>query len=145
MTHGVHHLASISYDEIWALALAINNSLPMLKSKNLSINSYTIREHETTSIIAEELAKVSFQGASGHIKITNRHVPYKVKISQVNGLQLQKIGSYTPIIESDKVTYKLSLSIDSRSFPDDVPRVDYKLTSSFIATLFYVAAASSQH
>ena len=45
--------ASVSYDELWALAMAINNSLPILKSKNLSIDSYTIGDHETTSVIAE--------------------------------------------------------------------------------------------
>ena len=73
--------ASVSHDEMWALALAINNSLPILKSKNLSIDSYKIGEHETTSVIAEELAKLNFQGASGHVKFTNRHVPHEIKIS----------------------------------------------------------------
>ena len=131
--------ASVSHDEIWALALAINNSLQILKSKNLSIDSYTIGEHETTSVIAEELGKVSFQGASENVKFTNRHVPHKLKISQVNGSLLEEIGSYTPIIKSDKVTYKLSLSIDSRSVPDDVPVIVYILTSSFEAIIFYVA------
>ena len=135
--------ASVSHDEMWALTLAINNSLPILKSKNLSIDSYKIGEHETTSVIAEELGKVSFQGASEYVKFTNRHVPHKVKISQVNGTTLQEIGSYTPIIELDKVTYKLLLSIDSRSVPDDVPVVVYILTSSFEATVFYVTAGLS--
>ena len=94
------HWASVSHDEMWALPLAINNSFPILKSKNLSIDSYTIEEHETTSIIAGELAKVSFQGASQYIKFTNRHVPHQVKISQVNGTILQVIGSYSPITSS---------------------------------------------
>ena len=132
--------ASVSHDEMWALALAINNSLPILKSKNLSIDSYTIGEHKTTSVIAEELAKLSFQGASQYIKFTNRHVPHRVKISQVNGTKLQVIGSYTPIIESDKVMYKLSLSIDNRSVPNDVPVVEYIRTSFLEAIVFYVAA-----
>ena len=132
--------ASVSHDEIWALALAINNSLPKLKNKNLSIDSYIIGEHETTSVIAGELAKVSFQGASQYIKFTNRHVPHEVKIKQVNGSKLQEIGSYTPLIESDNVKYKLFLSIDSRSVPDDVPVVVYIHTSSFEAIVFYVAA-----
>ena len=135
----VHH-ASVSYDEIWALALAINNSLPILKSKNLSIDSYTIGEHETTSIIADELAKVSFQGASQYIKFTNRHVPHKVKIKQAIGTKLQKIGTYLPIIKPDNVTYRLYLTIDTRSVPDDVPVVVYILTSSFVAIVLYVAA-----
>ena len=132
--------ASVSHDETWAIALAINNSLPILKSKNLSIDSYAIGEHETTSVIVEELAKVSFQGASGHVKFINRHVPHKVKIRQVNGTVLQEIGRYMPLVKSDKVTYKLYLSIDSRSVPDDVPVVVYKLTSSLEAIVFYVAA-----
>ena len=56
--------ASVSHNEMWAIALAINNSLLILKKKNLSIDNYAIGKHETTSVIAEELAKVSFQGAS---------------------------------------------------------------------------------
>ena len=36
--------ASVSHDEMWALALAINNSLPILKSKKLSVDSYKIGE-----------------------------------------------------------------------------------------------------
>ena len=137
--------ASVSHDEMWALALAINNSLPILKSKNLSIDSYKIGKHETTSVIAEELAKLNFQGASGHVKFTNRHVPRELKIKQVNRSLLQKIGSYSPCIKPDNVTYKLYLSIDSRSIPDDVPVVDYihVLTSSFEAIVFYVAAGLS--
>ena len=50
------------------------------------------------------------------------------------------MGSYTPIIESDKVTYKLSQSIDSRSVPDDVSVVVYILASSLETIVFYVAA-----
>ena len=83
---------------------------------------------------------MSFQGASQYIKFTNRHVPHQVKISQVNGTILQVIGSYSPIIKPDKVTYKLSLLIDSKSVPDDVPVVVYIRTSSFEAVVFYVAA-----
>ena len=140
--HGLIGHASVSHDETWAIALAINNSLQILKSKNLSIDSYTIGEHETTSVIAEELARLNFQGASGHIKFTNRHVPHEVKIRQVNRTVLQEIGSYTPIVESDNVTYKLYLSIDSRSVPDDVPVVAYSyvVTSPIEVIVFYVAA-----
>ena len=132
--------ASVSHNEMWALALAINNSLPILKSKNLSIDSYKIGEHETTSVTAEELGKLNFQGASGYVKFTNRHVPRELKISQVNRSLLQKIGCNSPGIKPDNATYKLYLSIDSRRVPDDVPVVDYILTSSFEAIVFYVAA-----
>ena len=38
------------------------------------------------------------------------------------------------------MTYKLSLSIDSRSVPDDVPVIDHILTPPFEAIVFYVAA-----
>ena len=85
--------ASVSHDEIWALAMAINNSFPILKSKNLSIDGYTIGDHETTSVIAEELGKVSFQGASEYVKFANRHVPHKLKIKQANRtIYYRKLG-----------------------------------------------------
>ena len=34
--------ASYWYHQVWAIALAVNNSLPVLKNRNLSINNYTI-------------------------------------------------------------------------------------------------------
>ena len=61
--------ASYLYDQLWAFALAVNNSLPVLKSRNLSISNYTIGQKTITTIIENELANMSFQGAGGLVQI----------------------------------------------------------------------------
>ena len=84
------------YDQVWAIALAINNSLPVLESRNLSIDEYTIGQHEITDIIEQEMAKLSFQGAGGWVEFNKyRSVSTPVEVFQVldNGTQ-KRVGLY---------------------------------------------------
>ena len=55
------------YDGVWSLALALNNSIPRLNEIGLDLVDYTYGHREATEIIREEVLKVRFQGASGHI------------------------------------------------------------------------------
>ena len=60
---------SYYYDQVWALALALNKSLPVLrKGKNLSIDNYTIGQPEITDVIEEQMASLSFKGAGGLVE-----------------------------------------------------------------------------
>ena len=59
---------SYYYDQVWALALALNKSLPVLRNKNLSIDNYTIGQPEITDVIEEQMANLSFKGAGGLVK-----------------------------------------------------------------------------
>ena len=52
------------YDQVWAIALAINNSLPELNNRNLSIDNYTIGQPLVTAVIEEQMKNLRFQGAS---------------------------------------------------------------------------------
>ena len=55
------------YDAVWALALALNNSLQALELSNLSIAGYHYGQPNVTSIIKDTLLNLSFHGLSGLI------------------------------------------------------------------------------
>ena len=59
--------ASNFYDATWALALAINKSLPELRERNLKLEDYTIGRSEITKIVVNKLldqSEINFRGVS---------------------------------------------------------------------------------
>ena len=89
----------VLHDQLWTLALAINKSLPELKIRNLSIDNYNIGQNEITRVIEQQLANLSFQGASGWIEFNQyRSVSSPVEISWVfrNGSG-KIVGVYNPL------------------------------------------------
>ena len=121
--------SSILYDQVWALALAINGSLPELKNRNLS--NYGIGQRQITGVIEKHLAELDFQGASGRIMFNNkRGMQATVAIYQINGSREVLIGSFAPFINSERVVfYNLSLSIGSNDVPGDELTVVYTTLS----------------
>ena len=134
--------SNLLYDQVWALALALNNSVTILKSRDLSIENYTIGQPEITHIIEKELAKVTFQGASGKIMFNEkREVQAIVDIYQVNGSKEVLVGSFVPHATSNnEVTYNLTLIIDENDVPDDEPEVVYVLLPVPAAAVLFSAA-----
>ena len=63
--------ANPTYDAVWSLALALNNSIPKLSDINISLSEYSYGMQEATDIIRDEVVKLSFQGASGYISFNN--------------------------------------------------------------------------
>ena len=63
--------ANPTYDAVWSLALALNNSIPKLSDSNISLSEYSYGMQEATDIIRDEVVKLSFQGASGYISFNN--------------------------------------------------------------------------
>ena len=121
--------SSILYDQVWALALAINGSLPELKNRNLS--NYGIGQRQITGVIKKHLAELDFQGASGRIMFNNkRGMQATVDIYQINGSNEVLIGSFAPFVTSERVvSYNLSLSIGSNDVPGDELTVVYTTLS----------------
>ena len=110
------------YDQIWALALALNKSLPLMKSQNLSIDNYTIGQDKITTVIEDQLANLSFQGAGGWIQFnqhrsttSQRTVHSLVEIMWIldNGRQ-QHVGLYNPLDPSN-----FHVRINASSLPND--------------------------
>ena len=77
------------YDEIWAFALALNESLPYLETLNLSLTEYHFGNKNTTQTIESYLATLSFKGAVGQISFDAQHeAQTPVNIYQIrNGME----------------------------------------------------------
>ena len=112
---------SIYYDQTWAMALAVNRSIPELMSRNLSISNYTIGQHDITEVIEKQIKAASFQGAGRWVEFNQ----YQSGSSPVEILQMEKngearfVGRYDVLNDSD-----FSVNISTNEIPNDtVPRV----------------------
>ena len=66
---GFHH---VYYDAAWALALALNNSVPRLDEMGLDLSDYSYRSanHSIfTEVLKDELFALDFEGVSGRIRL----------------------------------------------------------------------------
>ena len=123
------------YDEIWALALALNSSLPDLESRNLSLKNYQYNMSEITDIIEIHLKNVSFSGAVGEIKFdTNSESLLPVEIYQIRNEYSVLIGKYQNDV--------LSLwNISEVTFPGDDFDIRYDLISKPLAIVLAVESS----
>ena len=134
--------SSLLYDQVWAFALAMNNSLPVLAKRNLSIDNYTIGQSQITTIVEEQMSQLKFQGASGFIEFDKKHgVLASVGIYRVNHTDHFLVGTFVPHMNSTKqVSYNLSLTIGADDVPDDDPPVRFILIPLPVAAVLYSAA-----
>ena len=56
------------FDTIWAMALALNNSILELRSKNLELAEFEYGQKEVTKVLRKHLLEHSFEGVSGTIE-----------------------------------------------------------------------------
>ena len=99
--------ANSLYDQVWAFALAINNSLQTIRSQNLSLEDYGIRKRipDVPNILRNELKQVTFQGASGLIDFSeNQESPTYVNILQIQKGKPKLIGVYDPYTHNVTLT-----------------------------------------
>ena len=130
------------YDEIWALAVAINGSLAFLKERNLSIDNYTIGQNDITAVIEEQMANLSFQGAGGWVEFNEyRAVSTPVEVYWLDhGKQelvgkLERVGIYNPLNPSD-----FHVHINASKLPNDTlyRRYEFLLIPRPVAILMYI-------
>ena len=129
------------YDQVWAIALAVNNSLPELKKRNLSIDDYTIGQPEITAVIEDRLNQSRFQGASGWIDFNQyRAVSTPIEVFWIlDNDTYKQVGIYDPLHPLD-----FHVNLNSTDLPSDtVPRV-YKriLISRPIAIVLFILIGS---
>lgn len=60
------------FDATWALALSLNNSIPRLSERQLSLLNYTYGMPEITNIVREELLNLSFEGMRGRVEFSEK-------------------------------------------------------------------------
>lgn len=106
--------ANSFYDQVWTFALAVNQSLPTIKSQNLSLTDYTVRNRQQiSSIFKQELENLAFQGASGWIQFDMNHeIPSFIDIFQIQNSTANRIAIYDPFMMNITPT---------KNFPDYIP------------------------
>lgn len=118
--------ANSLYDQVWAFALTINNSLTSIVSQNLSFSDYRVGRVSTkalSSILKVELNKLSFQGASGMIEFNeNREVPTSIDIFQIQNGNPKLVGTYDPF--KDNITFTVNIP---KNIPSDTFEIIHKL------------------
>ena len=122
------------YDEVWALALAINASLPELQRQSLYLQDYQYNRSEITEIIENHLSEVQFEGAVSRVQFTSlREAVTPVSMCHVRNGTAVRIGDY------DETTDLLILyNISKGSFPSDDFITVYDIVLKEVAILFYV-------
>ena len=113
----------------------MNKSLPILKNKSFSIDNYEIGLHNNiTTIIEEQMANLSFQGAGGWINFNRyRSVSTPIDIIWVldkNGTQ-EYVGVYDPLASG------ISLELNISSLPKDSLDKEFAIIPFHIAILMY--------
>ena len=107
--------AGYLYDQLWALGLAINNTLPVLQSHNISID--TIGQHQLTAMIEDQLTKLSYQGASGWVEFNQYRsvsTPINVFWTLDNGTE-RRVGVYNPL---DPSNFHVDIDLSFGNRPD---------------------------
>ena len=133
--------ASHLYDQVWAFALALNNSLSELKNRNLSIDNYTIGQAKITEVIEGHMANLSFQGAGDFIKFDRYHgVSTPIEVFWVSDSLTEKwVGSYNPLHSS-----VFFVDINTSDLPEDsLPKVFKLILIPLpVAILLYILAVA---
>ena len=131
--------ATVLYDQLWSLSLAINRSLPELERINMSITHYTTHQQQVTHIIENHLSNLSFQGASGHIQFDSKRgvsTPLELFVSSESG-QVRRVGVYDP-----RNTTDFHIDINSSDLPRDRLPIQYIVLPLSLTVVAYVLSCA---
>ena len=123
--------ATVAYDSMWALGLALDRAEKSLNSKHLTLlnSSDTV-----SSTILKELQDVVFNGASGFIRFDKEHKrEMAIQVQQVQHGCLVAIGSYSPSRNTAHLG-KLILNESALLWSIDNPPLDDFTTETVIAS-----------
>ena len=142
--HTEHH--SGYFDATWALALSLNNSLPRLEKRGLSLSNYTYQMPEITRVIKEELLSLSFEGMRGRVEFsggTNDCINSTIiDVYQVLNLNTSapdyyyRVGEYNPLLQSSPLRfYRDDVLLTQANFD-----LNYVMPNYFIGIFVVVTA-----
>ena len=127
--------ANYMYNQVWALALALNKSLPDLQSRGYRLQDYQYNNSEITAIIEGHLEDVSFPGTLGTVAFDKyREVPTEVGIYQIRSNQEVEIAA----ILNGTLTL---LNISEEDVPGDNFERRYDLIGLGLVVIIYIQAA----
>ena len=123
------------YNQVWALAIALNQSLPDLQSRGYRLQDYQYNNSEITAIIEGHLEDVSFAGTLGTVAFDkHREVPTEVGIFQIRNDQEFEIAT----ILNGTLTL---LNISEEDIPSDNFERHYDLIGLGLVVIIYIQAA----
>ena len=97
--------ATVGYDSMWTLGLALHNAERRLLQYNSSLTAFSLGSYNISETITEELSKIYFMGASGEVSFNDvRERRLGITFSQIqeNGL-LKIVGLYHPSHNSSDI------------------------------------------
>ena len=112
-----HH--SGYFDATWALALSLNNSLPRLEKRGLSLSNYTYQMPEITRVIKEELLSLSFEGMRGRVEFSREThdcvnstiidmyqvMNLNTQVMNLNTSAPDLVGEYNPLLQGSPLRF----------------------------------------
>jgi gamma-aminobutyric acid type B receptor len=125
--------ANAMYDEVWALSLALNASLPDLDRLNLSLKHYQYNMSKITDVIEGHLQNVHFTGVVNDIAFDSyRESLAPVLVHQVRNSSEILIGKYSHEL--------ILLNNSNIKFVRDTFDIQYNLIPLPLAIIFYTSA-----
>ena len=134
--------ANVLYDQVWAFALAINKSIPLIHSQNLSLRDYNVHRRNMppssnmpsiSDILKDELRSISFQGATGRVHFgENQENVASIDIFQVINGTPELIGVYDQFPQSITFTGNAPQNRNI-AIPNDTFETDYELLPLWLA------------
>ena len=136
-----HH--SGYFDATWALALSLNNSLPRLKRKGLSLSNYAYQMPEVTRVIKEELLSLSFEGMRGRIEFsretndcTNSTIIDLFQVFNTSERNYMLVGEYNPSLQGSPLRFFKTDLLLTQAYFD----LNYVIPDYSIGVLVVIAA-----
>ena len=115
--------ATVAYDSMWTLGLALDKAEKSLNSRNLTLRNFSLGNNMSSTIL-EELEGIDFDGTSGKIKFDKeRKRELRIAVHQVQYGNLITIGTYFPSHDTT-VLGELQLNDSALLWPLDKPPLD---------------------
>ncbi|EDV28650.1 uncharacterized protein TRIADDRAFT_51774 [Trichoplax adhaerens] len=118
--------ATFTYDATWAVAVALNNSIPRLAEMNKTLQDFQYNDKVFLNIFKNEMAKVSFLGVSGPLAFTNTGDRLGITvIKRIQNLEEITVALYydqgTRVIWNNSIQFKWGTPGDK--VPIDFPEI----------------------
>ena len=126
--------ANAMYDQIWAFALALGNSLENVEINNITLDNLQLQQSELfAKIVRNEFRNLSFEGATGFINFeSSNEVSSVVDIYQVIDGKEELVRIYDPVV-SEELQHVRNISPPGDTFETRMYRLPL-----FESTLIYI-------
>ena len=137
------------FDSVWAMALAINNSIDELRSQGIELADFQYEQNQITDSIGEQLLHLSFEGVSGFIKFDNvtGFVSRGIDILQLQQNELKLLlyfnGTDLTVIGKNATLYAIEDNFNRFGTLQKVPA--YMCVICLVITTFVLILIASFH